>query len=40
LKDFEDKIRFKMEEQGEIWLQQLQERKESFTFDEQTPILG
>jgi len=40
LKDFEDKIRFKMEEQGEIWLQQLQERKESFTFDEANSYLG
>jgi len=40
LKDFEDKIRFKMEEQGEIWLQQLQEQKKSFTFDEANSYLG
>lgn len=40
LKDFKDKIRFKMEEQGEIWLQQLQERKESFTFEEVNSYLG
>ena len=40
LKDFEDQIRFKMEEQGEIWLQQLQEQKKSFTFDEANSYLG
>ena len=40
LKDFEEKIRFKMEEQGEVWLQQLQEQKGSFTFEEVNSYLG
>ena len=34
LKDFEDKIRTKIVEKGENWLQRLQKTQESFTFEE------
>jgi exoribonuclease-2 len=34
LKDFEDKIRTKIEERGENWLQLLRKTRESFTFEE------